>query len=185
ESLEEINEAVDEVEVQRIMEEIGYDRAQHEAPQGDKLVAYFTGDSNISVKELQGFLSKKLPAYMVPIVFKHLEDIPLTPNGKVDKKALQHLNGLQLAMDTPYVAPRNDIEALLEGIWKEVLQLEKIGIHDDFIALGGHSLAAIRATARINEGIETDFPLNKIFEFPTIAEYAFYIEQTLTELLKV
>lgn len=184
ESLEDINEAIDETEVKRIMDEIGYNPSEKGGQQDDKLVAYYTGDPYISVNGLKDFLSQKLPLYMVPVVFKHLEDMPLTKNGKVDKKALKNLNSVQLNMDTPYMAPRNEIEELLEGVWKEVLQLKKVGVHDDFIALGGHSLAAIRVTARINGEIETDFPLNKIFELPTIAEYATFIEKTLTELLK-
>ena len=184
ESLEEINEAIDENEVHRIMDEIGYDRSEKEGPQGEKLVAYFTGNPEISVNGVKDFLAQKLPSYMVPAIFKHLEELPLTKNGKVDKKALENLNSVQLNMDTPYIAPRNDIEELLEEIWKEVLQLKKVGVHDDFIGLGGHSLAAIRVTARVNEDLQTDFPLNKIFERPTIATYATFIEETLTELLK-
>ena len=86
-------------------------------------------------------------------------------------------------METPFVAPEGEIEELLASIWKEVLRLKQVGIHDDFIALGGHSLAAIRVTARINEEIELNFQLNKIFEFPTIKEYSDLIEETLTKLL--
>lgn len=185
ESLEEINEAIDETEVKRIMTEIGYERSETDRLDTEGLVAYFTGNPDISIKKLKRFLSDKLPTYMVPTVFKHMEEIPLTKNGKVDKKALENLSSAQLAMDTPYTPPSNEIEELLEGVWKEVLQLKKIGVHDDFIALGGHSLAAIRVTARINEEIETNFPLNKVFEHPTIADYALYIEETLTSLLKV
>jgi acyl carrier protein len=184
ESLEEINETIDETEVKRIMGEIGYKRSDTEAPQTERLVAYFTGNRDASVKDLKRFLSERLPYYMVPTVFKPLEEMPLTKNGKVDKKSLQNLNSAQLAMETPYTAPRNDIEELLERIWKEVLQLKKVGVYDDFIALGGHSLAAIRVTARVNEEIEVDFPLNKVFERPTIAEYATFVEETLTELLE-
>lgn len=184
ESLEEINEVIDEVEVKRIMQEIGYDKSEEDWANNDKLVAYYTGDPNVSVKDLKAFISEKLPSYMVPTVFKHLSEIPLTNNGKVDKKGLKNLNSVQLAMDTPYTAPRNEIEELLESIWKEVLQLKKVGVHDDFIALGGHSLAAIRVTARINEEIEVNFALNKVFELPTIEAYSNFIEETLTTLLK-
>jgi len=184
ESLEEINEVIDEVEVKRIMQEIGYDKSEEDWANNDKLVAYYTGDPDISIKDLKAFISQKLPSYMVPTVFKHLNEIPLTNNGKVDKKGLKNLNSVQLAMDTPYTAPRNEIEELIEAIWKEVLQLKKVGVHDDFIALGGHSLAAIRVTARINEEIEVNFPLNKVFELPTISDYALYIEKTLTALME-
>src|SRR5680860_151391 len=184
ESLVEINETIDETEVKRIMKEIGYERSEADQQPSEKLVAYFTGNPDASVKDLQQYLADKLPTYMVPALFKHMDEMPLTKNGKVDKNALQNLSSAQLSMDTPYAAPRNEIEELLERIWKEVLQLKKIGVYDDFIALGGHSLAAIRVTARVNEEIEVDFPLSKIFERPTIAEYATFIEETLTELLE-
>ncbi|MGI9553219.1 MAG: phosphopantetheine-binding protein, partial [Aurantibacter sp.] len=141
-------------------------------------------DQNISSKELRRFLGQRLPSYMVPSVFKHLEEMPLTKNGKVDKTLLKNLNEAQLSMDVPFTAASGEIEVLLEEIWKEVLKIKKIGVHDNFIALGGHSLAAIRITARINEEVEIKLPLNKIFEFPTIAEYGKYIEETLTELLE-
>ena len=184
ESLEEINEAIDETEVRRIMKEIGYEGPEHGRENGDQLVAYFTGNRETSLKALREFLSQRLPSYMVPTKFMFMESLPLTKNGKVDKKALLGLQAAQLDSDTPYTAPRNEIEELLESIWKEVLLLPRIGVHDDFIALGGHSLAAIRVTARINEAIEVDFPLSKVFEYSTIAEYAGFIETTLTQLLE-
>ncbi|SHJ37819.1 non-ribosomal peptide synthetase [Pseudozobellia thermophila] len=184
ESLEEINELIDEIEVNRIIKEIGYIEPPDSTMDARRLVAYYTGDPNLSVNEIQLSMAKKLPAYMIPARFKHLTEIPLTKNGKMDKSALKGLTSVQLEMSTPYEAPGNEIEELLEGIWKEVLQLKKIGIHDDFIALGGHSLAAIRVTARINEEIEMNFPLNKVFEYPTIASYANFIEKTLTTLLE-
>ena len=120
---------------------------------------------------------------MIPSHFKRLESLPLTQNGKVDKKSLEKLNGVQLSLDSHYQEPRNDIEELLEGIWSNILQLNRVGIHDNFISLGGHSLAAIRITARINEELQLQFPLSKIFELPTIAEYASYIEDNLEALL--
>ncbi|CAM4231012.1 non-ribosomal peptide synthetase [Zobellia roscoffensis] len=184
ESLEEINEVINEKEVLRIMDEIGYTSTQPEWENNSKLVAYYTGKEDITVKDIQNRLAKQLPSYMIPSVFKHLDEMPLTKNGKVDKKALKNLSLVQLAMSTSYTAPRNEIEVLLERIWAEVLQLNKVGVHDDFIGLGGHSLAAIRVTARINEEIEYNFPLNKIFENPTIAQYSKYLEETLTSLLE-
>ncbi|WP_194534600.1 non-ribosomal peptide synthetase [Zobellia nedashkovskayae] len=184
ESLEEINEVIDEKEVLRIMEEIGYKSSQTQWENNSKLVAYYTGKQDIAIKEIQNFLAKKLPAYMLPAIYKHVDEMPLTQNGKIDKNGLKNISIVQLAMNTSYTAPRNEIDELLEKIWAEVLQLNKVGIHDDFINLGGHSLAAIRVTARINEEIEYNFPLNKIFEMPTIAEYSNYIEETLKSLLE-
>lgn len=182
ESLEEINEYIDEVEVKRIMEEIGY--VESDAFENDeKLVAYYTGDASVPVKEIKERLSKRLPEYMMPSNFRHLEEMPLTKNGKVDKKTLRSFNTVQLKLETAYVAPRNEIDELVEGIWKEVLRLNKIGVHDNFIALGGHSLAAIRVTSRINEELEMEIPLNKVFNLPTIEEYSNYLEKTMVDLL--
>ena len=182
ESLEEINEYIDEVEVKRIMEEIGYEESDV-FETDEKLVAYYTGDASISVKEIKKQLAKKLPAYMMPANFKFLDEMPLTKNGKVDKKTLRDLNTEQLELETSYVAPRNEIDELVEGVWKDVLRLNKIGIHDNFIALGGHSLAAIRVTSRINEELGMEIPLKQIFNLPTIEEYSNYLENIMIELL--
>ncbi len=184
ETLEEINEIIDEKEVKRIMTEIGYTETSESEQEQKKLVGYYTGKEKISSKDLANHLKKDLPDYMIPTYFKYIDELPLTTNGKVDKSALKALNNSQLDMDTPFVAPDGEIEELLASVWKEVLRLKQVGVHDDFIALGGHSLAAIRVTARINEEVEMKFPLNKIFELPTIAEYSKYIEETLISLLE-
>ena len=183
ESLEEINEVIDESEVFRIMDQIGYEEGDTNFDIGAKLVGYYTGGHNIPTRELRQFMGQRLPPYMVPSIFKYLEEMPLTKNGKVDKAALKELNSAQLEMDAPFAAPKGEIQELLASIWKEVLQLTQVGVHDDFIALGGHSLAAIRITARINEEIELNMPLDKIFEFPTIRAYSAYIENTIISLM--
>lgn len=184
ETMDEINEVIDESEVRRIMEEIGYQEPEENETDQKRLVAYYTGTAGLTNNELAEYLKRELPEYMVPSHFKFMETLPLTSNGKVDRAALRALNHSQLEMDTPFVAPIGEIEELLAEIWKEVLQLNKVGVYDNFIALGGHSLAAIRITARINEEIELNFPLNKIFELPTIDEYAKFIEKTLQQLLQ-
>jgi acyl carrier protein len=183
ESLEEINEYIDEVEVKRIMEEIGYE-APDAFESDEKLVAYYTGNTAITSKELKKHLAKKLPDYMIPSNFEYLDEMPLTKNGKVDKKTLKSLNIKTVNLETSYVSPRNEIDELIEGVWKDVLRLYKIGIHDNFIALGGHSLAAIRVTSRINEALGMEIPLNKVFNLPTIEEYSNYLEKTMLQLLE-
>lgn len=184
ETLEEINEVIDEKEVKRIMTEIGYTETSESELEQKRIVGYYTAKDKLNSKELASHLKKELPEYMVPTHFKYIDELPLTSNGKVDKSALKALNFSQLEMDTPFVAPQGEIEELLASIWKEVLDLKQVGVNDDFITLGGHSLAAIRVTARINEEIEMKFPLNKIFELPTIVAYAGYIEETLAKLLE-
>ncbi len=182
ESLEEINEVIDETEVKRIMNEIGYDpSAQQENDK--KLVAYFTGAEGLSIEKLRKFMNQRVPSYMVPTLFHFVAEMPLTNNGKIDRAKLSENKIKPIPTDCPYVAPSNEIEELVQKIWMDVLLLDRIGIKEDFISLGGHSLAAIRVTARINEEIETNFPLNKIFEYPTIESYSKYVEETLIELM--
>ncbi len=182
ETLEEINEYIHESEVKRIMKEIGYEEPDLFEDE-KRLVAYYTGDSSLTVKELRGYLIKKVPSYMIPATFEYLEEIPLTKNGKVDKKMLKNHVLKTKKEETSYVAPRNDIEALVERIWKDVLRLDKIGVYDNFVSLGGYSLAAIRVTSRINEELQMTIPLDKVFDLPTIESYASHIEQTILELL--
>ena len=146
------------------------------------LIAYYTADTAKEIR-FMSILPEWLPEYMIPTHFQLLEEMPLSKNGKINKRALRELDTKLVETTTTFVAPEGEIEELLAEIWKDVLGLERVGAHDNFIALGGHSLAAIRVTTRINETIEINFKLNKIFEHPTISEYALYIEETLTELL--
>ncbi|MRH99216.1 amino acid adenylation domain-containing protein [Kriegella sp. EG-1] len=183
EALEEINEYIDEDEVHRMLDEIGYNKSDLDNNK-KQLIGFYTSKEKIPSVDLKLHLAKQLPEYMLPSKYKHLKEMPLTKNGKIDKNALRALSDIQLESDVVYVAPTNEIEELVEGIWKEVLQMDQIGIHDNFISLGGHSLAAIRVTARINSELQTNFALNKIFELPTIQEYAVYIESQLMELLQ-
>lgn len=182
ESLEEINEEIHVAEVKRIMEEIGYDETESSAA-GNILVGYYSGAAPIPEDEIRQHLASRLPKYMIPDTFCYVESFPLNQNGKIDKKALQEVDVQKELLTVPYVAPRNEIEELIGGIWQEVLQRDKIGIHENFIGLGGHSLAAIRVTARINRELELDIKLSKIFEHPTIETYAKHIEQTILTLL--
>jgi amino acid adenylation domain-containing protein len=183
ETLEEINEVIDEEEVKRIMKEIGYNEPVESELVQQRLVGYYTAKEKISSQNLVNHLKEKLPEYMIPAHFKYLDTLPLTSNGKVDKSELTKINFRQLEMETSFVAPEGEIEELVASIWKHVLQLKKVGSGDNFIFLGGHSLEAIRVTARLNEELDTNFQLSKIFEFPTIATYASYIEETLVALL--
>ena len=180
-ALEEINEVVDEVEVKRIMEEIGYVEG---AANEQQLVAYYVGNSTLSSDELRNHLSKSLPDYMIPVHFQALEEIPLTPNGKVDRSALPNIFDKRTELSGEYIAPTSEIEEMVAEIWEEVLQIERIGIHDNFLALGGHSLAAIRLMARINETFEQDLPLTRVFEMPTIAHLSAHLEEKIMAMLE-
>ncbi|MGB3798736.1 MAG: phosphopantetheine-binding protein, partial [Lewinella sp.] len=181
-ALEEINEEVDTRAVQRIMGEIGY-QDPGENYDRRQLVAYYTGGDGLTPAEIREQLQRQLPDYSIPQLFIPLADMPLTASGKVDRRALTELGARPPTEAVAYVAPEGEIEELLAGIWQQVLNLESVGRHDRFIDLGGHSLTAIRLSARISDAFELEIPLHRVFELPTIALQGEYLEETLSRLL--
>ncbi len=149
-----------------------------------QLVAYLVMTDEIDVaaptsSEWREYLSERLPDYMVPSVFMTLERMPLTPSGKVDRRALPTPTASPSDISENYVAPRTPTEEILTGIWTNVLQVERIGIHDDFFFLGGYSLLAIQVIFQIRDSFQVDLPVRRMFERPTIAGLAEIIEQAL------
>ena len=147
---------------------------------GDKrLAAYLVPELGRSVTSsvLRRFLQEKLPEYMIPSVFMQLEAFPLTPNGKLDRRALPQPEPSRAGVETLYVAPRNLSEELLAGIWLDVLRLAGVGVHDNFFEIGGHSLLATRVISRVRNAFAIEVPLRDLFECPTIAGLAERIEQ--------
>ncbi|MCZ8226490.1 MAG: amino acid adenylation domain-containing protein, partial [Microcystis sp. LE19-84.1B] len=137
---------------------------------GDKrLVAYVVPqpEINLTINEIRQFLRAKLPDYMVPTAFILLDAFPLTPNGKIDRRALPVPD---LQGKGEYIAPRNPIEEKMAQIWAEVLKLERVSIEDNFFELGGHSLLATQVISRLQETFEIVLPLRYLFESPTIAQ---------------
>jgi acyl-coenzyme A synthetase/AMP-(fatty) acid ligase/acyl carrier protein len=122
----------------------------------------------LKAKELRDHLRGQLPDYMVPATFHSLEEIPLTANGKVDRKALFQLGAQTMEAETEYVAPRNEAERQLVRIWQEALRLEKVGIDDSFFDLGGHSLLMISIQGRLKEVFKKDVSIMEFFKRPTI-----------------
>ncbi len=108
---------------------------------------------------------------MIPTSFVFLDALPRTPNGKVDRNALP-APGAEVGQGTRYVAPRTPLEESLAGIWVEVLQVDRVGVHDNFFALGGHSLMATRVMSRMRQTLRIDLPLRQLFSFPTISGLA-------------
>lgn len=142
----------------------------HETETGDKqLVAYVVATAALATKTLRAHLEQKLPHYMIPAAFVALDKLPLSPNGKIDRHALPAPGALAQAVETDFVAPRNQIEEIVAGIWASVLSVEQVGIHSNFFDLGGHSLLATQVIARINEAFHVDLPLSYLFESPTVA----------------
>jgi amino acid adenylation domain-containing protein len=138
------------------------------------LVAYVVPDrkSAIATQELRKFLKEKLSDYMVPSAFITLDVLPMTPNGKVDRKALPTPDYFTSASAKTFLAPRNTIESQLTSIWEQVLGIQAIGVTDNFFELGGHSLLAVRVVSEIRKITGRKLPVMAIFQFPTIEQLA-------------
>ncbi len=146
-----------------------------------RLVAYVVG--GVEAEELREHLRKHLPEYMVPSAFVFLDALSLTPNGKLDRRALP---APQYAAEADrYVAPRTPAEEVLAGIWAGVLRLEQVGVTESFFELGGHSLLATRVVSRIREVFAVEVPLRALFEGPTVAELAKAVEDERRRRLPV
>jgi hypothetical protein len=152
--------------------------AREEDPGDKQLVAYVvaTAGATITGRELRAFLKERLPEYMAPSFFTFLEALPLSPNGKVDRKALPA--PAQIRSEETFSAPRTPIEKSLARIWADVLNLDEVGIHDNFFELGGHSLKATQVISRVREALRLDLSVRVLFEAPTVAELALRVEQS-------
>jgi len=156
-----------------------------DAPTNQRLVAYVVPHRELAptILELRNFLKEKLPEYMVPSAFVLLDSLPLTPNGKVDRRNLpaprDSIN--QLTAKT-FIAPRTARELKLAEIWAEVLNLEQVGIHDNFFDIGGDSLLAVRLMEQIHQQLAQPLPLSTLFLHPTIAGLANTIEPKINSL---
>ncbi|HEU4886043.1 MAG TPA: amino acid adenylation domain-containing protein, partial [Longimicrobium sp.] len=138
-----------------------------------RLVAYVVGEADAGT--LREHLRRELPDYMVPAAFVPLERLPLTPSGKLDRKALP---APELASDSDrYVAPRTPVEEVLAEIWAEMLRLERVGVEESFFELGGHSLLATRLVSRVRQVFGVELPLRALFEGPTVAALAGRVEE--------
>jgi hypothetical protein len=148
--------------------------AREDVPGDKRLAAYVVanGEAVLATGELKEWLRASLPEYMVPSGWVFMPEFPLTPNGKIDRRALPKPEETRAGLQAEYVAPRTAVEEILAGIWAEVLGLEKVGVHDNFFELGGHSLLATRAIARMNEALQMEIPLRRLFETPTAAGIA-------------
>ncbi|CAD5977262.1 Gramicidin S synthase 2 [Planktothrix rubescens] len=158
--------------------------AREDETEQKRLVAYVVSQAEgisaqqeqslLPVTELRQFLKAKLPEYMVPSAFVILESLPLTSNGKVDRRALP---APDFQSEEQYVAPRNPIEEILAAIWVKVLKVEQVGIHDNFFELGGHSLLATQLISRIRKAFKVEMPLRELFVAPTVAALAQVIKR--------
>jgi amino acid adenylation domain-containing protein len=139
------------------------------------LCAYLVCDREVESLDLKGYLSEKLADYMIPSYFIQLEMMPLTPNGKIDRKSLPEPDG-NINTGIEYIAPTDEVEEKLVLLWQDILGIEKVGIIDNFFDLGGHSLKATTLVSRIHKEFNVEFPLREVFNLPTIIEMAEYIK---------
>ena len=153
---------------------------------GDRALAAYVGGTARASDEpaFRAALARQLPDYMVPATLVFLERLPLTPTGKVDRKALPAPEASAAPRRAGGTAPRTVTEEVLAGIWSDVLRQPRVGVHDNFFELGGHSLLVTQALARIHQAFGVELPLRTAFESPTIAELAAAIEHALVEDLR-
>ena len=146
--------------------------AREDTPGNKQSVGYVVpqGEELPTVETLRQYLRGKLPEYMVPSQFVFLDSMPLTLNGKIDRKALPAPTRENVPRNRKFVAPSTDTERALEAIYSGLLKVERVGIHDDFFDLGGHSLMAIKAVSKIRDVFGVELPLATLLEAPTIAE---------------
>ena len=150
---------------------------------GDRrLCAYIAAERPLTVSELRRFLSGYLPDYMIPTSFIQVERIPVTTNGKIDKKALLSY-GATMEIGVEYIAPTSKMEKKIADVWKEALNRDKIGINDNFFDLGGNSAKVLQVISRLKEILAMDIPVMSMFEFPTIGSFLQHLDKENIETL--
>jgi amino acid adenylation domain-containing protein len=153
--------------------------ALNDAAGGKRLVAYFVGEA-LESEALRAHLSARLPEYMVPAAFVRLDAFPLTPNGKLDRRALPAPDADAFAART-YEAPVGEAEQALAEIWSELLGTERVGRRDNFFALGGHSLLAVRVVSRVRQALGAEVSPGDLFERPALADFAYGLQRATGE----
>jgi amino acid adenylation domain-containing protein len=143
-----------------------------------QLMSYLVAEdgAELSAGELREYLRSRLPEYMIPERFMTLDELPLTVNGKVDRLALSQLEGKDLTAVETSAPPQTVTEEIVAGIWREVLQIESVGVNENFFEKGGHSLLATRVVLRLHEAFDQEFTLQNFFEGPTVAQAAAHLE---------
>jgi amino acid adenylation domain-containing protein len=166
--LDEVEHAL--LEIETVKEAVVVARANGSHDQ--RLVAYVVpkGQTAPTTSALRRALAEKLPDYMIPAAFVALQALPLAPNGKLDRQGLPDPDRARPTLDEAYVAPHGPVQELLATLWAEVLNLDHVGINDNFMELGGDSLQAARLLSRVRDSLQIDLPLEILFRAPTVAK---------------
>ncbi|MCL6753065.1 amino acid adenylation domain-containing protein [Nostoc sp. CCCryo 231-06] len=146
---------------------------------GQSLVAYVVPQKEqiLAITELRSFLESKLPTYMMPAAFVILEALPLTPNGKVDRKALPAPDTARPQLEAIYQPPQTEVEQAIADIWKKILNVENVGIYDNFFEMGGHSLLLVQVHRKLLQAFKSKVSIIDLFRYPTISSLADYLNQ--------
>lgn len=152
---------------------------REDVPNNQRLVAYIVlkADLSTSISELSQFLKQKLPEYMVPSAYLQLDALPLTSNGKIDRKSLLVVEKFRPELKVNYLPPTTEVEQIIAAVWQEVLHLEKVGIHDNFFDIGGHSLLIAQVHSQLKELLQQDLSIIELLEHPTIDSLAKYLNE--------
>jgi len=152
---------------------------REDVPGDRRLVAYIVPQSGSKLfsTDLRAFLQRTLPGYMLPAAFIMIDTLPLTPNGKVDRRALLALNYAQAEPGAAFAAPDTHLEQVLVDIWRGILGIEHIGLHDNFFDLGGHSLLLVRVRSTLQETLQRALSITDLFKYPTISTLVQFLEE--------
>ena len=161
--------------------------AREDTPGDKRLVAYVVAnpEEQLAIADLRSYLQGKLPDYMVPAIFMTVEAMPKTPSGKIDRRALPAPDSQRQEQSQSYAAwfdfahqpPQSELECLLAGVWSKLLKIDRVGIHDNFFEIGGNSLMTLQVAVQVRELLGTDLPIVKLFQHPTIAQLANYLNE--------
>ena len=158
--------------------------AREDMPGEKRLVAYVVADQDEQLaRSLRALVAARLPKYMVPSSYVRLDAFPLTPNGKLDRRALPAANG-EAYSSRRYEAPQSETEILLATIWAELLKRDHVGRHDHFFELGGHSLLAIRVLSRLQHQLGVECSIGDLFAHPVLADLASQLEHSAPAVLR-
>lgn len=159
--------------------------AREDRPGDKRLVAYMVADpgESVSTSRLRGYLAEKLPESMIPSAYVMVYVMPLSPNGKVDRRALPAPDNKRPELDQEYVPPQTELEQYIAGIWQDLLKIDQIGIHDRFFELGGNSLKAAQFINKLQQELGENIYIVSIFEAPSIAEYAAFLHKDYAEAI--
>ena len=141
-----------------------------------RLVAYVVSNNgDLQTGDLRNYMQQRLAEYMIPSSFVVLENLPRTPNGKIDRRALPADDGPRTDVQEVYIEPRSGMERTLASIWQELLKVEKVGVNDNFFGLGGHSLLLVNAHSKIIEVLKVKVSMVDMFKYPTVSALAEYL----------